>query len=389
MTASIKKTKKLVPELRFPEFSGEWKEKKIGDIAEFWNGKAHEQNISENGKYIVVNSKFISSDGKVKKYSNKQISPLKKDDIVMVMSDIPKGKAISKCFLTDQDKKYTLNQRIGGIKSKEILSPFLIRILNRNKYFLKFDNGVSQTNLRKDEILRCPVIFPSLPEQKKIAGFLGATDEWIENLKEQKEYIELYKKGTMQKIFSQQVRFKDDNGKYFPDWKEKKLGEVLDYEQSTNYIVESTEYDNKYKTPVLTAGKTFILGYTDEKSGIFKANKLPVIIFDDFTTAKKFVDFPFKVKSSAMKILKNKNKKISDIRFIFSVMQRIRFALGEEHKRFWISEYSKIKIKLPFIQEQKKIADFLTSVDKLIESKQQQIIQAEIWKKGLMQELFV
>ena len=85
-----------IPKLRFAGFFGNWEEKRLGEVCEFWNGKAHEQNISENGKYIVVNSKFISQDGKVKKYSDNQISPLKKDDVAIVMSDIPKGKAIGK-----------------------------------------------------------------------------------------------------------------------------------------------------------------------------------------------------------------------------------------------------------------------------------------------------
>ena len=128
------------------------------------------------------------------------------------------------------------------------------------------------------------------------------------------------------------------------------LGEVLDYEQPTKYIVDSVDYDDKYKTPVLTAGKTFVLGYTNEKNGIFQ-EKLPVIIFDDFTTATKFVDFPFKVKSSAMKILHADKTKVN-IKFIFRAMQRIVFPINE-HKRYWISEYSKIKIPLPPIEVQK------------------------------------
>jgi len=106
------------------------------------------------------------------------------------------------------------------------------------------------------------------------------------------------------------------------------------------------DYDDKYATPVLTAGKTFILGYTNEKDGIFNKN-LPVIIFDDFTTSIKFVDFPFKVKSSAMKILHTKKNRV-DIKFLYYAMQKIKF-VNNEHKRYWISEYSKIKIPLPSI----------------------------------------
>jgi len=145
------------------------------------------------------------------------------------------------------------------------------------------------------------------------------------------------------------------------------LGEILDYEQPTKYIVSSVDYDDKYETPVLTAGKTFILGYTNEKNGIFQ-EKLPVIIFDDFTTAKKFVDFPFKVKSSAMKILyADKNK--ANIKFLFHTMQKIVFPVNE-HKRYWISEYSKIKIPLPPIEVQNEIAE-------QIEVKQQAIEHAK------------
>ncbi len=131
------------------------------------------------------------------------------------------------------------------------------------------------------------------------------------------------------------------------------LGDVLHYEQPTKYIVNSTEYSNEYKTPVLTAGKSFIRGYTDEKNNIFPIQKLPVIIFDDFTTAIKFVDFPFKVKSSAMKILHAK-KDIADIKYLFYLMQTIELN-HVTHKRYWISEYSQIKIPLPPLVEQKKI----------------------------------
>ncbi len=138
-------------------------------------------------------------------------------------------------------------------------------------------------------------------------------------------------------------------------WEMVELGEVLEYEQPTKYIVESVNYSDEYKTPVLTAGQTFILGYTDETEGIFPAKNLPVIIFDDFTTATKFVDFPFKVKSSAMKILHTKREK-ADTEFLFYAMQDIKFN-HDTHKRYWISEYSKIKIPLPPIEVQKEIVE--------------------------------
>ncbi len=157
-------------------------------------------------------------------------------------------------------------------------------------------------------------------------------------------------------------------------WEMVELGDVLEYEQPTKYIVESTEYKDGYRIPVLTAGKTFILGYTNEDEGIFIEN-LPVIIFDDFTTATKFVDFPFKVKSSAMKILVA-NKKMADIRYVFYVMQNIDFKPGE-HKRYWISQYSKIKIPLPPLEIQKQIVADLDNYRKVISGAKQVI---ENWK---------
>lgn len=141
------------------------------------------------------------------------------------------------------------------------------------------------------------------------------------------------------------------------------LVEALDYEQPTKYIVNSINYNDNYATPVLTAGKSFILGYTNEKDGVFQ--ELPVIIFDDFTTAIKYVDFPFKVKSSAMKILHAKKNK-ADIKYLFYIMQTIKFE-SVQHKRFWISEYSKIKIPLPPLSEQKKIVVYLDSLSEKVE----------------------
>ena len=133
-------------------------------------------------------------------------------------------------------------------------------------------------------------------------------------------------------------------------WELCRLEDILEYEQPQAYIVKSTDYSDKYITPVLTPGKSFILGYTNESEGIY--NALPVIIFDDFTTESKYVDFPFKVKSSAMKILRAKGE--IDIRYVAFFMSITRLA-GDTHKRYWISEYSKICIPIPPIQEQKRI----------------------------------
>jgi len=139
----------------------------------------------------------------------------------------------------------------------------------------------------------------------------------------------------------------------------KKLGEVLDYEQPTPYLVNDTNYDDSYPTPVLTAGQSFILGYTDEQTGIYKATKeTPTIIFDDFTTSFHWVDFDFKVKSSAMKMLRPKKGANIIFRFVYYAMQCIKFQ-ATEHTRYWISKYSQFEIPIPPLEIQKKIVECL------------------------------
>ena len=125
------------------------------------------------------------------------------------------------------------------------------------------------------------------------------------------------------------------------NWQIKKISDLLDYERPDKYIVKSTAYSDKYKTPVLTANKSFVLGFTDEDFGIY--DNVPVIIFDDFTTDSKYVDFPFKVKSSAIKILKAKNKNVN-LKFVYEKIKSIKFPVGN-HKRYYISEYQNFLLK--------------------------------------------
>ena len=146
-------------------------------------------------------------------------------------------------------------------------------------------------------------------------------------------------------------------------WAVTNFGTFLEYEQPTKYIVRSTNYKSSYKTPVLTAGKSFILGYTNESDSIF--NDLPVIIFDDFTTESKFVDFPFKVKSSAMKIL-HINTDLIFPKYAFYLMQTIEID-HENHQRYWISTYSQEEVALPPLKEQKRILSKLEKYFSLLD----------------------
>ena len=172
------------------------------------------------------------------------------------------------------------------------------------------------------------------------------------------------------------------------DWVDGKLEDLLNYIQPTNYIVDSTAYDDRYKTPVLTAGKTFILGYTDEEENIF--TNLPVIIFDDFTTATKYVNFKFKVKSSAMKILIPTSESVI-MKYVYYYMQTIRHNV-DTHKRYWISIFSKLNIKIAPLPEQRaivsKIEELFSELDSGIDNLNKAKKQLEVYRQAVLNAAF-
>lgn len=172
------------------------------------------------------------------------------------------------------------------------------------------------------------------------------------------------------------------------NWTEYALEDLLSYEQPTPYIVETTDYSDNYKIPVLTAGKSFIIGYTNETKGIY--DNLPVIIFDDFTTSTQYVNFPFKVKSSAMKIL-TANTDLVLPKFIFYRMQIIEFD-HSTHKRYWIQQYSKIKVKIPSLLEQEKIVtkieELFSELDNGVETLKKTKQQLAVYRQAVLKEAF-
>lgn len=195
---------KNLPEWRFPEFKhfGNWEQVTLTKVVFYENGKAHENYIEEYGKYIVVNSKFIATDGEVTKHSNTANLLAKRGDILMVLSDVPNGRALAKCYFVDENDKYTVNQRICRLRPYDIDSLFLFYYVNRNKYFLDFDDGVKQTNLKKSDVLACPLLKPKEKrEQQKIADCLSEIDTMITEQLKKIERLETHKKGLMQGLF--------------------------------------------------------------------------------------------------------------------------------------------------------------------------------------------
>ncbi len=266
---------------------------------------------------------------------------------------------------------------------KGISRRFISCCLKSRSTSLFFDNELTGTTIRNlslQSLRSTPVPMPPrVEEQRAIARALSDVDALIGALEQLIAKKRDLKQAVMQELLTGKKRLPGFKG----DWEVKRLGELLKYEQPTNYLVKDSEYSDDNDVPVLTAGKTFILGYTNEGTGIF--DDLPVIIFDDFTTANKYVTFPFKAKSSAMKMLKPRDPAVN-LKFIFEVMQLIKFQLGD-HKRYWISEYQNLEIKVPKAGEQTTVIEVLSDMDAEISALEQRREKTRAVKHGMMQEL--
>lgn len=206
----IKKEKDLPPikpeEISF-EIPENWVWCRLEDIFLFINGKAHEQFVSENGKYILINSRFVSTSGETKKYSKVLLTPLFINDITIVMSDVPKGKALGRTFLVDKNDTYTLNQRIGGLTALGNLNPKYLSIaIDRNKHFLSFDDGKKQTNLKKEQITSCPIPLPPPAEQSRIVQKLEELMQYCNELEASIKEGELQNEKLLQQVLREALR---------------------------------------------------------------------------------------------------------------------------------------------------------------------------------------
>ncbi|MCB8769376.1 restriction endonuclease subunit S [Acinetobacter soli] len=380
----------------FKELPNNWEVKKFGDVAKITCGVAatpeyvdasvgipffSARNV-QNGRLDLSYFQYISVE--LHKKLTKNTKP-ERGDILLTRV----GAGIGEAAVVNIDFEFSVYVSLTLIKcSQQIESEFIKLLLNTNYYrYLatrdQFAGGGVQ-NLNVQMVKDYPIPVPPLLEQKKIAQILSTWDQAISATEKLLENSQQQKKALMQQLLTGKKRLLYENGiKFAEEWQRIELGLLLDYKQPTPYLVESTAYSDIYETPVLTAGKTFILGYTNECSGIYQ-DQLPVIIFDDFTTDSKFVDFPFKAKSSAMKIL-TARKGVS-IKFVFEAMQMLQFSVGG-HQRHWISIFSNLVISIPNLKEQEKIAEILSAADKEIEILQKKLDCLKQEKKALMQQL--
>ncbi len=407
---------KLVPKLRFPRFEGDWVEKKLKDVSKYFNGGSFENNVIDNGKYELITLKSVDMRGNLahsKRYLDIEVPTLMKDTLVMILSEQSPG-LLGMTAIIPIENKYVLNQRVAEIRpNKNVNSYFLSMAINRNQsYFSKQGAGTKVQNISKPNVENYIFLCPSLPEQQKIASFLTSVDERIALLEKQKQGLETYKKGVMQQIFSQQLRFKDDKGKDFPDWEEKKLGDIGYFQTSSiDKLTKDEEksvflvnYMNVYRHEninnetvksfqIVTAKDSQIESCSLKKGDILftPSSETPddighsVVIFEDLDNTV----FSYHLMRFRPTI---------DIDILYShyfcnvpsvLNQLTKYSTGSTRFTISVGNFSKVKIQLPCKKEQYKIASFLSAIDTRIEVVNNQIEQSKVFKKGLLQQLFV
>jgi len=276
----------------------------------------------------------------------------------------------------------SFNQDIKALIPKSGLLPdFLLYSLQaRSKRILDLVSSAgSGTGVLNTQLLqRLKIWIPDEQAQRRIVAAIDAAESYVATLERLVVKKQAIKKGMMQQLLTGKVRIQSFSG----SWRSQRLSELLAYEQPGRYLVATSAYLKRGLYPVLTAGKTFILGYTDETKGVYRDS--PAIIFDDFTTSSQYVDFAFKVQSSAIKILTPRSD--VNLRFMYELMQVLDFQLGN-HKRYWISEYGPQMVQVPERPEQDAIASVLADADAEVNLLHQRLSKAKDIKRGMMQEL--
>ncbi|WP_227855971.1 restriction endonuclease subunit S [Clostridioides sp. ES-S-0048-02] len=387
------------PHIRFAGFTDTWEQRKLGEISE----KVTEKNKNNMYSETLTNSAergIISQ----RDFFDKDISNEKNLDGYYIVrpDDFVYNPRISNFAPVGPINRNKLER--SGVMSPlyYVFRPHGVDKTYLEKYFIsnswhKFmklngDSGARADRFAiKDSVFReMPIPSPSIKEQIKIGNFFEIVDNIIILHQRKLELLKVSKKNMLQKMFPKggrnvpEIRFSG----FRNVWEQRKLGDLLKYEQPTKYIVKSTDYDDSFETPVLTAGQSFILGYTNEEDNIKEAsNENPVIIFDDFTTGSHYVNFPFKVKSSAMKLLSLKSSD-EDFYFVFNTLKNIKY-IPQSHERHWISKFSEFHVLVPSFDEQAKIGGYFKELDNLIILHQRELDSLKDLKKSMLQQMFI
>ncbi|MCB5280148.1 MAG: restriction endonuclease subunit S [Candidatus Cloacimonetes bacterium] len=353
----------------------------LGDYVIYINGKAQENFVEESAKYFLINAKFISSSGLITKKVTTRLSPALKDDITIVLSDIPNGQALAKCFFVDNSESFTVNQRIAILRAKTAAFPkYLFYLLNRHNYFLKFNDGVNQTNLKKSDIINMPVSLPPLPEQKKIAEILSTWDEAIETNKRLLASIEKHRASQLKNYF---MKTKSSSTN-------KSLEELEDSDSiklGRGRVISRDEMKlSKGLFPVYSSSikNNGLMGYLDEY--LFDEEMITWSIDGggNFFYRDKH-KFSVTNVSGFMRIIDDNIKPY----FLANQLQYLHSKLvfdyqTKAHPSVIRSLY---KVQIPTLNEQTRFEFLFKSIDKQIEKINQYINELQKQKQGLMQRL--
>lgn len=389
----------IQPEIRFPGFTEDWEERKLSEMANFSKGNGYSKaDLAEEGHPVILYgrlyTKYETIIENVDTFAElKEKSVISNGGEVIVPASGETPEDISRASVVDVSG-VALGGDLNIIKTKSELDPIFLALTISNgsqqKEMTKRAQGKSVVHLHNSDLKEVNLLYPKLDEQVKIGSFFKKLDVSIALHQRKLDLLKETKKGFLQKMFPKngakvpEIRFPGFTG----DWEERELGTLLKYEQPTKYIVKSTDYNEGFEIPVLTAGKSFILGYTNEVDGIKNASKdSPIIIFDDFTTSSHYVDFPFKVKSSAMKLLDLTTDSL-DFYFIFNILKNIKY-VPQSHERHWIAKFSEFKVLVPSYDEQQKIGTLFQQLDDTIALHQRKLDLLKETKKGFLQKMFV
>lgn len=402
----IDKKNTLAPKLRFKDKSGKqfpvWEEKKLGAISKIYDGTHQTPTYVSEGipfysvEHITANqftkTKYITQE--VFDKENEKVR-LEKGDILMTkIGDIGTSKLI------DWDVKASFYVSLALIKqSDSFSSKYLNQYIASRNFQLELWKRIIHVAFPKKinlgEIGNCHVKLPTLPEQQKIASFLSAVDEKLQQLTRKKQLLEQYKKGVMQQLFSGKLRFKDENGKAFPKWEEKRLGDVAIIKMGQS--PDSKSYNTDSVGMLLIQGNADINGrvtnprqWTSEPTKICEIGDLILTVRAPVGSISKSLHHACLGRG----VCSIKNNKTSDIEFLF------QFLLGYEDKWKKIeqgstftavngNEINSLKLNVPSLPEQKKIATYLSNIDNKIENVNKQITQTQTFKKGLLQQMFI
>ncbi|EPD1729821.1 restriction endonuclease subunit S [Enterococcus faecalis] len=375
----------------------------MGDCSEILTGGTPKTSISEywepkkipwmssgevNKRRLDKTDNMISEEG----LDNSSARWIKKHSVLIALA----GQGKTRGTVAVNNINLTTNQSIAAIVPNDNLHyEFIYQNLTKRYDELRMISSGDGTRggLNKQIVSDVIILSPSKEEQIRIGAFFKRLDYAITLHQRKSDQLKELKKAYLQVMFVSmntknnkvpKLRFANFKG----EWEQCKLGNILNYEQPTKYIVKTTNYDDKFNIPVLTAGQSFILGYTNELDGVKDVSKEnPVIIFDDFTTGSHYVDFPFKVKSSAIKLLTVVHER-NDFYFVYRILKNIKYS-PQGHERHWISKYSVFDINMPRFEEQRKIGNFIKQLDNTITLHQNKLNQLKSLKKSYLQNMFI